>query len=316
MKRVLFFICILVGGISVLAASDRQPTIAVLPFLIGNNIQITNLGDFKISTEVAESEFTNNVQEFFVRSRKFNVLNRTTMNRVMDENKLTESEWAKPGQEQYVGKLLVADYLVTGNINRLEFTLIPQEIAITGENSPRLLATLKCQYKVTEVSSGKVVAAGQVKQTLRSEEVRRLVPQNERRDWTLSDYKDNLFENAAVVVGTEILAGIYPIKIASVNGQEVTLNRGEGAGLLAGARLNVFNAGADMVVDPDTKEVLGSQEKLCGVVEVTEVTPKYSKGRLIYLIGVGAVQPGAVCKPQPPVQYVQQPEYPRATPGW
>ncbi|MDD3117582.1 MAG: CsgG/HfaB family protein, partial [Victivallales bacterium] len=246
MKRIFWLICILAGGVVGAAAPVKQPTLAVMPFLIGNNIRVVNAGNFRLTAEIAENEFTNNVQQFFVRSRKFNVLDRTSINRIMDENKkLTASEWAKPGQEQEVGRLLVADYLVTGNINRLEFVVTPQDIAITGEHAPRLRATLKCQYKVTEVSSGKIVAAGQVKQVLRSEDVRRRVPAQERRDWTLADYKDILFDGASTVVGTEILAGIYPIKIATIDGAAVTLNRGEGAGLAPGSRLNVFNAGAD-----------------------------------------------------------------------
>jgi len=314
MKRFLCLMVMFVSLMSAFAVPDKQPTMAILPFQIGNNIQIINAGDFRITAEIVENEFTNQLLEFFVRSRKFNVLNRTTMNRVMDENKLTESEWSKPGQEQYVGKLLVADYIVTGNINRLEFRVVPQDINITGERSLRLTATLKCQYKVTEVISGKVVAAGQVKEVLRSEDVRRKVPARERRDWTLSDYKDMLFDNATVIVGNAILSGIYPIKVASVSDKDLTLNRGEGAGLTVGQRLNVFNAGSDMVVDPDTKEVLGSQEKLIGVVEITEVTPKYSKGKLIY--NTEPVQPGAICKLQPVSEVTAEPDYPRATPGW
>eukprot|EP00828_Plagiopyla_frontata_P024147 TRINITY_DN3082_c0_g1_i1.p1 TRINITY_DN3082_c0_g1~~TRINITY_DN3082_c0_g1_i1.p1 ORF type:complete len:268 (+),score=-3.64 TRINITY_DN3082_c0_g1_i1:74-877(+) len=235
MKKILFAgVSVFTLVCSVFAAPEKQPTIAILPFKVGANTSISEIGQVRITREIVENEFTNQLTEFLVRSRKFNVLNRTDINRIMDENKLTESEWAQPGQEQRVGKLLVADYLVTGNINRLEFNLIKQNIKITGETAPRLVATFKTQYRITEVATGKVVAAGQITEVLRSADVRREIPAQERRDWTMSDYKDMLFNKAAVRVGNDVLAGIYPVKIASINGSEVIINRGDGAGISPG----------------------------------------------------------------------------------
>jgi hypothetical protein len=314
MKKILFAgLSVFTLVCSVFAAPEKQPTIAILPFKVGANTSISEIGQVRITREIVENEFTNQLTEFLVRSRKFNVLNRTDINRIMDENKLTESEWAQPGQEQRVGKLLVADYLVTGNINRLEFNLIKQNIKITGETAPRLVATFKTQYRITEVATGKVVAAGQITEVLRSADVRREIPAQERRDWTMSDYKDMLFNKAAVRVGNDVLAGIYPVKIASVNGSEVIINRGDGAGISAGQIYLVFNVG-EAVIDPDTGENLGSAEKKIAEISVTAVNPKFSKAKIISQ--TGEVQSGAVCRLKTDVKQEAAPAYPRATPGW
>lgn len=314
MKKILFAgVSVFTLVCSVFAAPEKQPTIAILPFKVGANTSISEIGQVRITREIVENEFTNQLNEFLVRSRKFNVLNRTDMNRIMDENKLTESEWAQPGQEQRVGKLLVADYLVTGNINRLEFNLIKQDIKITGETAPRLVATFKTQYRITEVATGKMVAAGQITEVLRSADVRREVPVQERRDWTMSDYKDMLFNKAAVRVGNDVLAGIYPVKIASVDGSEVIINRGDGAGMAQGQIYSVFNVG-EAVIDPDTGENLGSAERKIAEISVTTVNPKFSKARIISQ--TGEVQSGAVCRLKTDVTVEAAPAYPRATPGW
>ncbi|MBN2640439.1 MAG: hypothetical protein JXR78_02175 [Victivallales bacterium] len=314
MKKILFAgVSVFTLVCSVFAAPEKQPTIAILPFKVGANTSISEIGQVRITREIVENEFTNQLTEFLVRSRKFNVLNRTDINRIMDENKLTESEWAQPGQEQRVGKLLVADYLVTGNINRLEFNLIKQNIKITGETAPRLVATFKTQYRITEVATGKVVAAGQITEVLRSADVRREIPAQERRDWTMSDYKDMLFNKAAVRVGNDVLAGIYPVKIASVDGSEVIINRGDGAGIAPGQIYLVFNVG-EAVIDPDTGENLGSAEKKIAEISVTAVNPKFSKAKIISQ--TGEVQSGAVCRLKADVKQEAAPAYPRATPGW
>lgn len=314
MKKLLLLTAVLtMFSFAVKAAPEKQPTLAVLPFQVSPFMQTLNIGNLQITRQILEREFSNQLIEFLVKSRKFNVLNRTDIQRIIDENKLTESEWAKPGQEKLIGKLLVADYLVTGVVNRLEFSVVKQNIQLTGETSARVTATFKYQFKVTQVSSGKVVAADQVIEKLKSQDVRREIPVSERRDWTLSDYKDLLFKRAAEKGGNEILAGIYPVKIASVTGNSVMLNRGKGAGIEVGQVYTVFNPG-ETVTDPDTGEVLGSNEEEAGTVEITAVNPKFSKGKIIK--GEDKIKTGAICRKEKKAEKEEAPAYPRATPGW
>ena len=311
-KFLLFFLVSTMSLISVNALAAK-PTLAVMPFQVSPFMRTIRVNNVLITRQVMEREFSNQLIEFLVKSRKFNVLNRTDIQRVIAENKLTDSVWAKPGQEQMVGKLLVADYLVTGTINRLEFLRRRQRVAITGENSTRITGTFKFQFKITAVKSGKVVSANQIIEKLTSAEVRRLIPATERRDWTLSDYKDFLFKRATIKAGNAILAGIYPVKIASVNGSSVMLNRGKGAGITVGQIYTVFNQGK-VVTDPDTGEVLGSSEEEAGIIKISAVNPKFSSGKII--TGAGKVATGAICRKQKIQKKTAAPAYPRTTPGW
>jgi len=295
------------------AAPARQPTMAVLPFQISPVIRTTNIGNLKITRTVVEREFSNQLINFLTKSRKFNMLSRSQIEKVMNENMLTESDWAKPGQIEKMGKLLVADYLVTGTINRMEFKVIRQNIKITGETAPRIVATFKCQFQIIESSTGKIVLADQVINKLKSIDVRREIPVSERKDWTLSDYKDLLFTRTAAEVGNAVLAGIYPVKVVDVSPKGVVLNRGKGAGIEVGQKYLVVNQGK-AIIDVDTGESLGGSEKEVGIIEVTSVEVKFSKAKI--LSGDGKIQYGDICRPQKKSIKDAKPAYPKATRGW
>jgi hypothetical protein len=313
MKKLLFLSLASMTCLISSSAFAAKPTIAVMPFQVSPFMRTITVNNVLITRQVLEREFSNQLIEFLVKSRKFSVLNRTDIQRVIAENRLTESVWAKPGQEQMVGKLLVADYLVTGTINRLEFLQRTQNIAITNERSTRVTGTFKFQFKITAVKSGRVVSAEQIIEKLKSDEVRRLIPASERRDWTLSDFKDFLFKRAANKAGNGILSGIYPIKIASVGASSVMLNRGKGAGITVGQIYTVFNQG-EVVKDPDTGEILGASEEEAGTIRINAVNPKFSKGQIIK--GKGQITTGAICRKQKTVKKTAAPAYPRTTPGW
>lgn len=313
MKRIISILAIISLANVSMGTPTKQPTMAVLPFQISPIVRNTTIGNLNITRTIVEREFSNELINFLTKSRKFNMLSRTQITKVMDENKLTESDWADPGQADKMGKLLVADYLVTGTINRLEFQAIQQNIKITGETAPRIVATFKCQYQVIDTSTGKIMFANQVIRKLKSIDVRREIPATERKDWTLSDFKDMLFAKTATEVGNAILAGIYPVKIIEIKGTSVVFNRGKGAGIKIGDKYTVISQGKALF-DIDTGESLGASEDEVGVVEVTSVEVKFSKGKVVS--GADKVKYGDICRPITKSKTAPAPAYPKVTPGW
>jgi curli biogenesis system outer membrane secretion channel CsgG len=313
MRRIIAGLVVCCFAVIANAVPSRQPTMAVLPFQISPVITTINIGNLTITRTVVEREFSNQLINFLTKSRKFNMLSRAQIKKVMDENRLTESDWTKPDQAEKMGKLLVADYLVTGVINRLEFQVIRQNIKITGETAPRIVATFKCQFQIIETSSGKIMMADQVIKKLKSIDVRKEIPATERKDWTLSDFKDLLFSKTATEVGNAVLSGIYPVKIVEVKGNKVILNRGRGAGIKVGKKYLILTQGK-AIIDVDTGESLGGSEEEVGMVEVTSVEVKFSKGKI--LSGAGKIQYGDICRPQKKNIKNAKPAYPKATQGW
>jgi hypothetical protein len=80
---------------------------------------------------------------------------------------------------------------------------------------------------------------------------------------------------------------IFPAKILIKRDMQVTINRGEGAGVVVGDVFNVFALGQEMI-DPDTKESLGREEVKVGKVRVAEVDPKFSKADVLEDTGITA----------------------------
>jgi curli biogenesis system outer membrane secretion channel CsgG len=292
-------------------------TLAILPFQIGNFLETSfeaEDGGLKITRTLVETEFTNQLTTFLTKSRKFHVLDRQTIRKVMDENYLTESEWSAPGQMQKIGQLLVADYLVLGAIDRCSFERKVTDIKITGEKSVNWICTFKFSFRVTEVKTGKVVYADTIVEKVKSRDIKREIDPDTWRDWTLNDYKDLLFERAAVRSGNAILIGIYPVKISAVTGTQVILNRGDGAGVVVGQKYRIFNQGA-VVRDPDSGEILGSDETEAGILLVSSVESKFSKATVVSSTGQIAV--GAICRPVQEVEEEAAPAYPAAeVPKW
>ncbi|MBL6703240.1 MAG: hypothetical protein ISQ05_00740, partial [Pseudomonadales bacterium] len=89
---------------------------------------------------------------------------------------------------------------------------------------------------------------------------------------------DNLAANVSRKIAETLTQALFPVKIARVSGDQVYLNYGSGF-LKDGELLKVVTLGEGFV-DPDTGEVLGADEELIGVVEVTQTKAKFSIGKI------------------------------------
>ena len=80
-------------------------------------------------------------------------------------------------------------------------------------------------------------------------------------------------------IGLKILEAIYPFVIESIDGDQVTIGTG-GDVMQVGQQFRLIQYG-EKVRDSYTKESLGKKETIIGTVEITEVTPKMSYGKII-----------------------------------
>jgi hypothetical protein len=89
----------------------------------------------------------------------------------------------------------------------------------------------------------------------------------------------------------KVIDAIYPIRIIAVNADGASVNRGEGGGLSVGDTLDVYAEGQEMI-DPDTGEVLGSEETKVGRIRITQVLAKFSKAQVLG----GSPAVGQICR--------------------
>ena len=85
-----------------------------------------------------------------------------------------------------------------------------------------------------------------------------------------------LMRTASQRISMGLVTIMYPVKVVDVDDDgKILLNYGEGL-LSPGDVYALFQQGKELI-DPDTGAVLGKKEALLGLVQVSEVTPKYSK---------------------------------------
>lgn len=98
-------------------------------------------------------------------------------------------------------------------------------------------------------------------------------------------------------VATRVADVVFPVRILVKRDKQITINRGEGAGVEIGQIWNVFALGEDLI-DPDTKQSLGREEVLVGKARIVNVTPKTSAAEILEDSGIDK---GAVLR-LPPTQ--------------
>ncbi len=86
-------------------------------------------------------------------------------------------------------------------------------------------------------------------------------------------------------IANKVANVVFPVKVLARTEKQITLNRGEGAGLVVG-QIWSANAPGKTLTDPDTGEVLGVEESLIGKVRITEILPKFSKAEVIEDLGI------------------------------
>jgi TolB-like protein len=261
----------LVVPLTAAAQAASKATIAVLPFEIGD---IVNEGP-PLETGVLMDVFN----RVLVNTRKFNVVDRKRLDRIRSEQKFGRSGLVDAGTRARIGKILGAEYLVMGTVT--DYSVAPPREMAYGSGWTRPVR-ISVEVQVVDSSSGQIVSA---KKSVGTAQSRVSDPNAAGR------IPREALEKAAEEVANDavirILSAAYPIKIVDVSGDEVRLNRGEGGGVEVGSVLRCFAPGKKLI-DPDTKESLGTSEIPAGSVRVTEVLAKVSVARVLENSGLAA----------------------------
>ena len=216
-----------------------------------------------------QERFRARIEELLTQGRRFAVLDRRSLEIYEQEKRLLESADVDPSEGARLGKVLGADYLLFGTVDRIEVTEDRKTIVLTGESRTDVTAAVRVRFSVLAVATRQVKWSSSlelqhdVKEELRPEQA-----------------AEPLLDELALHIVDELTENIFPPVVAQVTGWgSFVVNRG-GNTVREDDLFEVFVLG-DMVMDPDTGESLGRLETTAGIARISAVKPKFSLAEMI-----------------------------------
>ncbi len=254
--------------------AEERPSMAVFP-AIPSDVVRSQFGDGKLDSQ----ELSRQIEEAVRATRRFSLFERS--GEILRDSVLLEQDFAKAGQalhnEAEAGKLnnvqFIAQPLITHvsvAVRRMQLEEKPGQYRYSASGS------LAVTVKVLDTTSGEIMF-----QTTRE----CALPQGNSIGAGQSGASDEPLVRAAAwrALATDnasritnaVVGALFPIQVMKVQGADIFVNRGEGAGISVGERYQLFSVGAPLI-DPATNEKLGNAEELLGDLEITRVTPRFS----------------------------------------
>jgi hypothetical protein len=216
-------------------------------------------------------QFNNSIQA----TRKFQVVVRSDLNDLITDD---DKARALNPDKQKGFNLAETKYLTVLTVDDYDDQTQRLDQKLSNTTLTKRTIRLSLITKVYETASGKLLES--TSKSISSTEAQ----QRFNEASTDAEITDALIrtvvKDAADWAATQIVDVIFPVKIITKNDKSVTVNRGEGSGMVVDQVWRVFAVGKELI-DPDTKEVLGKEEAEIGKVRVTDVLPKFSKASIL-----------------------------------
>ena len=234
-----------------------------------SNKPIVAVGSFESSFQDFDTRnIQTAIETALSKTQKFSLMERGRLDQLMAEQGLGANGLVAGSGE--VGGFDGVDYLIYGRVTQL------------GLESKNLLIMSACEaqfgldIRVVDVATGEIRLSENISDddqvnTASAEE-------NPCNGIGISAF-DNLTAKTARNLAEKLTQALFPVKLAKVLDDEVYLNYGEGF-LNSGEILKVVSLGEGFE-DPDTGEIIGAEEELRAIVQVTKLRAKFSIAKIL-----------------------------------
>jgi len=233
---------------------------------------------------------TQELIEAIVDTQRFRVVDRDTLDRVLQEQNFQRTQGMDPKELARLGRLVGADRLVVTAVELAGTSCRRVEVRASGYLAFEFGGGIEVTYRVVDVATAEILAIGRVTNTWDSR------PFPELRS-TLSNPESALgffARQSARAQISEVLEAIDPIRVAALQNDLVVLNQGRGRPMSLGMTLRVLGK-VDPVRDPATGAVLSEEGPEVAIIQVIEAQERVSRARV--LSGeITKVQVGGICR--------------------
>lgn len=245
--------------------SANRKRIAVIDLIGRQGCCLTAEGE--LNPDVAAYEVSSAISNFLVQSRKFTVLDRSFQgfaeaerNTLKTSENMPVKELAKLGQE------LFADMILVGNLNSIRLKKAQRKMSTSDRVLEYLAGNIATNIRIIDTATGQIKFSSSL----------RMNPKD--LDLNLGSDIFTISKKVGERVGFTVLNAIYPIQVTGVTEKNVVdLNTG-GDVVSVGQVFDLMLLG-EKIKDAYTKESLGKRETKIGTVEITQVSPKQSRGK-------------------------------------
>lgn len=272
------------GAAAPAVAQSKKASIAVAPFTFHRDVRARP--DAELETGMLTKKFITALGQ----SRKFDVVERDQLDRLLEEMQLSDAGFTDPKRAIQAGKMFGVDYFLLGEVSVFTVTTRVTPIPRTSWWLKRTSVRLIADMRIVDSRTSKIVATekGDVNREWKKRYRDRPSASTRVEPAILDEVQRELCEQLVL----KVINAVYPLKVLKVNQAGVVfVNRGQGGGVAEGEVYDTFVPGEELV-DPDTGESLGSEETKVGRIRITQVLPKFSKAAVV----AGRPAAGQICR--------------------
>ena len=269
-------------------------SLAVSPFEVQGNRFV--FGDITVSGVELTKQFSQRLTTLLRDSNRFDLLDRDYDKAFRDEINLIKSDDAGLEQKGRLKQLQGADYLLAGRIRRAEITTELKDIPTTGIRSAEYRGHFVGEIRLLVPATRQIAFSHEYRIKLETPEIKSLADEWRRDERDFDQIKDAFLDMATRQIVEDVLNDVYPVRIALAEAGSIILDQG-GERMKLDAVYEVFAEGKQ-IIDPQTQEVLGTDEGKIASLKITRILPKFSYAQI--LDGKPEdIEVGQVCRVQP-----------------